>query len=215
MRRMARFGVTLVLALVFVVSAAPSLLAQNLLSNSTFDSNLTGWTGIGSTFDGANGSPAPGSARVSVVGLTPFSNTGDHFQQCVSVVAGSNYNVGGQILNTTLPAGGATGVGVIWFSDGACTTAIIAGLSTLVTTTGSWQAVTGTLTAPVGALSATVQDYQTANATGGDVIANYDSLFFQLETPVPTMNPWWMTALGVFLAMAAGVAIRRRRATSM
>jgi hypothetical protein len=212
---MARFGVIFVLASLFVVSAAPSLLAQNLLSNSTFDSNLTGWTGVGSTFDGANGSPAPGSARVSVVGLTPFSNTGDHFQQCVSVVPGTSYNFGGQILNTALPAGGGTGVGVVWFSDGACATPMIAGLSTLVTTTGSWQGVTGTVTAPAGALSATVQDYQTADATGGDVTVNYDSLFFQLETPVPAMNTWWMAALGVFLAMAAGVAIRRRRATSM
>src|SRR5882724_3043415 len=129
------------LALAFAGSAA----AQNLLSNSGFDTGLSGWqAGAGTTWDGtrdAKGSTASGSAH----GTAPLPNGGSVIlvSQCVNIVhPETSYVLSGKVF---IPGGQPTANGVYFtttpFLDADCSGPIIpgsAGSTPLTTTTNRW-----------------------------------------------------------------------------
>jgi len=108
-------------ALLFLVGVLDAQ-AQNLVQNPGFNSDLNGWTipfGSTATWDGAQGSSAPGS-----VFLSPTSS-GSVFvlTQCIPAAASTAYDVGGSFRYpssvTTVPVGSVL---VYYFSDAGCTT---------------------------------------------------------------------------------------------
>lgn len=72
--------------------------AQNLLGNSDFTSNLSGWTPAGpgsSVPNGSVGSPAPGSAQLDL--SDPSGNTlTQAVQRCVTITPGRTYAISGR-----------------------------------------------------------------------------------------------------------------------
>ena len=110
------------LATVFGVTFA---WGQNLVSNPSFDTDVTGWAPFAMTtivWDplDAHGNPASGSALVSNASTTPGDASGS--RQCVAgIIGGQAYHIGADIL---VPSGQAeTGTGellVQWYDQPGC-----------------------------------------------------------------------------------------------
>jgi hypothetical protein len=189
-----------------------SALAQNLLANSRFDGDLSGWTPVGSAnaADGArvyapfpedfNGSPTSGSARLS---LTAAAAVGIQIglAQCIPVSVGSNYNYGTRLK---APTGQSVGdlfafVEVEFFTDATCTTSLnegegqgaVIGVAYPLDDT-LWRALPGTIpasapvvTAPVGAVRAMVRVLVERGSGNQAGQALFDNAFFGIGlTPV-------------------------------
>ena len=87
-------------AAALLVGQAPAALAQNLLIHPDFDTSLSGWQVFGTTsWDGtqdANGSSTSGSAK-EVLNASVPNGTYPAVAQCVPLVLGATYNLGGKI----------------------------------------------------------------------------------------------------------------------
>jgi hypothetical protein len=175
----------------FLVSQAAALSAQNLLTNPDFDTGLSGFeVGDGVSWDGArdaDGSPASGSARIltdfSRVGLTPIVVT-----QCIPMIEpGTRYVLGGKAF---LPSG-QTGSGDVEFSvgffpDPFCQGTPIpgggVGLTPGITTRDRWTAAVTTVTA--AGHSAGFAAFLRASSVGS-FTASVDDLLFQPVSATP------------------------------
>jgi hypothetical protein len=177
-----------VVAAALLAVAAPAA-AQNRIVNPGFDSDLSGWTVIPSpeytvTHDPVMGAGAPGSARVDVDSAGPLNHL--VLQQCVTVVAGSNYDFGVQFRFASganpVPTGA---VMVQWFTDGICNAPDGAAFSTFSTNTPDiWQLISATnVPAPPGIGSAFVSMLITSVGAGTSV-AWYDDAYFG-PNPIP------------------------------
>lgn len=172
-----------------LLAAAAPAAAQNQIVNPGFDSDLSGWTVIPSpeytvSHDPVMGAGAPGSARLDVNSAGPLNHL--VLQQCVTAVAGTNYDFGVQFRF----ASGATpvptaAVMVQWFADGICNNPDGAAFSTFSTNTPDvWQPLSATnITVPAGMGSALV--FMLVTSTGaGTSVAWYDDAYFG-PNPIP------------------------------
>lgn len=207
-------------AILFVVLVASPARAQNLVTNSHFDTSLTGWSASGTvTFDAANdanGSPTSGSAHVSALGIGASGVGSAGPGQCIpGIVAGASYDFGGQAFMTAAPSGGSSFVIVSFHSGPACGSIIggSGGSGNSITSLNTWLPSTGTAVAPVGAQSAFIQTNEGGGPGGGDVLVNYDEMFFQLSGAVPAMPPALIMTL--FLGLMAGAVWMARRRSAV
>lgn len=130
------------------------------------------------------GASAPGSARVDVASAAPLNHL--VLQQCVTVVAGSNYDFGVKFRFASGAAPAPTGaVMVQWFSDAVCNNPDGSAFSTFSTNTPDiWQLLSATnIPAPAGMGSALVFMLITS-ASAGTSVAWYDDAYFGLN-PIP------------------------------
>jgi hypothetical protein len=157
--------------------------AQNLLANPGFDQNLSGWfTG---NFDpqrsslDANGSAHSGSAQANVAGGTPFGGTALH--QCVPITAGTTYDFSFKVRMAD-PVGRLVGI-LQFFPNAGCNGASLSGNSftSQIGKPNSWHTVHFALTAPAGAVRASVQ-LSATNDLGPQTIL-YDDVYFGPAAP--------------------------------
>lgn len=210
MTRASAFVVLGVAAVGLILGSSPAY-AQNLVVNPSFNTDASSWTlDAGSAFNGANGSPAPGSVLWS--GFLPGFLDVTVISQCVpGIVAGTSYDFGGRIRLAVAPAGTDGRIQVTWASDSTCTTLTTLNIAPLVTTIGgSFVSTSTSAVAPAGTVAALLNVHVEQGAAPGDGDVFIDELFLQPGASVPTMNGWWISVLGVALAGIA--AMRRLRA---
>lgn len=158
-----RYRPTLALLFLALFVAALPAAAQNLVTNSGFDSGFAGWTnleqvGVVKTdwrAEDATGDVNSGSVRVEHDQFSTGTVTG--FLQCIPVVAGTEYQVSAR--TRVLPGQSATGtsrVDMTWFSGGSCQGSLFT--SNLLTggATPAWDFNQAQITAPSPASSAWV-----------------------------------------------------------
>jgi hypothetical protein len=156
---------------VLFLAPAP-LLAQNLVTNPNFNTDLSTWQVSGGTFDAtvdANASPSSGSVHIvqTVPGSNNASSTG--VIQCIDgVVGGSTYNFGSKILLASAPAGGSVVTGLIFASGPGCGPPTQQVFSAAVTPGAGFQAANGTIVAPAGSQSVQISKFAITGANPGD-----------------------------------------------
>jgi hypothetical protein len=194
--------------------SAASASAQNLLTNPNFDTDLSGWSVFGAVFDGTAGSPTPGSAKftASVAGTNATIFSG--LTQCVSgIVAGTSYDVSGQLRLSSAPPGGTAFVAVAWYTGAACTSPVSTDGANGVSG-ATFQTSGGSFVAPAGAVSANFTVWIATSTTPGSFTVNVDDAFLGTPAPpppVPTVSTGWIVLCGAGLAAAAVSVLRKRR----
>jgi autotransporter-associated beta strand protein len=164
-----------------VVLTAPSPFPN--LRNRAFDNGLTDWTtpvlpNVETGWDSVDADQSPDSGSVR----SQNSHASINFvviRQCVAVVGGASYALGGRVL---LPGGQPStayaGIGVTWLATGVCTQSL--GTSVINTASqGSWQALRKErVVAPANAQAALFYA-----SVGSQSTASFDNLFFNLSKP--------------------------------
>jgi hypothetical protein len=176
------------MAAALLAAAAPAA-AQNRIVNPGFDTDLSGWTLLTSpeyviSHDPAMGAAAPGSARVDVASAVPLNHL--VLQQCVTAVAGNNYDFGAKFRFASGAVPAPTGaVQVQWFADAICNNPDgVAFSSFSLNTPDVWQLISATnVTVPAGMGSAIVALLITTTGPGTSV-AWYDDVYFG-PSPIP------------------------------
>jgi len=145
-----------------VVVSAPSS-AQNLLNNGSFDTNVDGWTipasTVTTTFRGDLGSTLTGGSGPGCMEVSHDSNTGGTngpFQQ-VAVTAGTTYtlSVGFRVPSADNPAV-SVWVDLAWVDEFGITISWYDSLYDSISTRDAWFGMSGSTTAPAGAVGARV-----------------------------------------------------------
>jgi len=175
----------------FIFAVAVSLLlplsaqAANLLTNPTFDTDVTGWISppAPSTlqWDGSLGSPTAGSALVTnAINSNGAQATGAF--QCVAVVGGLQYTFSGQVRIPQNPRKGKGGLAMMWYPTlSACTagTGLIASNSVAAVVRNAFAPLSVTAAAPAAATYA--RAFLSVTKPGGGKTgfqANFDNLSF-------------------------------------
>ncbi len=174
-------------AVVFAACCLTSVAeGQNLVTNSGFDSDVTGWSVwptasiVWSPLD-ADANPASGSALVTNLSTTPGDGTGT--KQCIEgLVGGQTYRVAADIL---VPGGqsntGSAYLLVQWSFQTGCSELSDFFLSPAITTSTPdvWNTSVASGEAPPGTQSArlTLSIFKTQNS--GTLDANFDNVAFE------------------------------------
>jgi hypothetical protein len=172
-------------AVVFVLGFAAQARAQNLLTNATFNSDVSAWvvglnaTSLWQPLD-AGASPTSGSALVT--NSSPEAARGTGIYQCRPATAGQAYDFG---IKARIPSGQAnTGLAagtVAWFSSPTCAPAgLISNDSTpAITVFDRWQGASATnVTAPAGTVAGYFECRVSKDGAGGTFRAYCDDVFF-------------------------------------
>jgi VCBS repeat protein len=180
---LARFGLPLVAASVLASQA----MAVNLVTNPSFTGNTSGWTVSSDvTYDAADDATSvlgSGSARSAFV--ASGASTELALYECIAIAPGT-YTLGGKVL---IPNGqlvsGAGQITVSFFSGGNCSTGFLTFDSVSSPTTGSFQTISKTVTAPAGTTNAWVTGQNQANGTGTHTVI-WDDFVFDNRAAVRT-----------------------------
>jgi len=178
--------------------------AQNLLTNSTFDANVNGWSPL--TFlswngNDADGSPSSGSAQVRNNGTPPVAIKSG---QCVAITAGQTYQYAADYF---IPSGqsdsGEADLILSFYSSSNCVIGYIIGDQVGGVLIDTWDHLAGTFDAPIGASYAKVE--LASNKLVGTTGTNYYVLMDNIFLPEASAG------LQQGLAVAALLAAARRR----
>lgn len=195
-----------------VATMASPMLAVNLVQNPSFAGNTTGWvTSSDVTYDAANdGTGVPGSGSARSAFIASASSTELALYQCIAAGPG-NYTLGGKIL---IPSGQAvSGAGLItvsFFSGPDCSTGLIGFTSLSTSTTGSFQTLSGPITAPAGTAHIWITGQNNALAAGTHVV-NFDDFVLDngISAAVPALGPFALLALIAAMAAIGFFVLRR------
>jgi len=194
----ASIAILFAFCLLFVTAGVT--LAQNLIVNPDFDSNVAGWnfTTPGTfTHDpllDADSNPLSGSGRLDNTSPVAFGTS--FAAQCVAVTGGSSYDFRAEIrIGSGQTQTGYAMVVVNFFDGVSCGGSYIDGVaspnvpSTTTDTWVRWQAFT--YTAPVAAASAQVSLWVNKAEASGSLVVNFDNVAFGLAgfLPTPAQTP--------------------------
>jgi len=202
-----RLGMFVVVLGLAVAGHPGATVAQNLLINGDFDTDLNEWRNAGGTLWDAmdrSGDPSSGSAR-NIPTSVPTPTARDIFS-CAPVVPGVEYDFG---ASTFIPSAAVDVTTAVWaqFVDsdvcqfGSGATAV--GGSPLISTViqGSWVDLASSVVAPPGAVHVwlRLRYEQPANAVATDEVF-FDSAFV---VPEPGGAASWMAVICVLAALGA------------
>ncbi len=133
---------------------ANNVIAQNLVSNPTFDIDLAGWDALAGSAEwdplDAGGSPDSGSALIT--GSGPGGSLSQVLVQCIPVLPAWHYVFGSRaFIPSGMPASTYAFVKMNWYSDSLCTELVAVGGSTSLFDTEIWAEIFGTQQVPDGA----------------------------------------------------------------
>lgn len=185
-----RFGtIGAVLCAMANLGLASSAFAQNRLSNGSFDTDLSGWSllppsgsqPVWSSKD-CCGNSASGSAELRAVDLPVILGS-----SCIAVSGGSTYDLVAMV--DTQPAGAGiptqAGLGVLWYSDAACTDAIDPPQTWSVGNSPGWRRFGVSTHAPAAALSARIELTAAGAGLSSGIDAYFDQVAFGTTGTVP------------------------------
>lgn len=173
-------GIT-VLALTIGTNASPA----QLLDNTTFDTDVSGWTPVAdSTLDwdplDAQADPTSGSALVTNLSTNEVDSTGS--SQCTNgILEASGYTISAETL---VPSGqsesGLVNLVVFWYAEPGCSSLLDLAISSsvLTSTPDVWLPATGWMTAPAGSQSARIRLNVLKVADTGSLAAHFDNVSF-------------------------------------
>lgn len=183
---MAGFRYTLVALMASLVSSL--VLGQNLVTNSDFDADVTGWT-TGSTATivwhplDADGNPLSGSAVVTNLSTTPGDSSGA--RQCIEgIVGGEFYRAGAEIL---VPSGqsetGRANVLIQWYVVPGCSSQLGSSSTPWIDdlTPDVWLNTANTFAAPPGVQAARLRLSVEKDQDSGILDAHFDGVEFAKE----------------------------------
>ena len=199
-----------ILAALSVAALPAASLAQNVLPNADFDTDLSGWDTTADTswspLD-SDASPSSGSLQIVVTELKSTAIT-----VCVPVVGGETYEFGVDILiETQGTAEGRAGIVVRWEADAACTQELPDfPANTFRTSAPEWTNATLTATAPDEAVAALVELRATKSGggSGSTITAHFDDANFQ-----PLSSPACADPVAPFNKITSGDALFVLRAS--
>jgi murein DD-endopeptidase MepM/ murein hydrolase activator NlpD len=183
-----RYGTTAVVFAMTLFWAAPGA-AQNELTNSDFDTDVSGWTAateVSLTWSSIDAGLDPGSGSAQVDNQRSNSSDGAGMSQCVAsgVVPGADYDYGGKAF---IPSGqdrtGPAQVGLRWYADTDCAGYVLGSQPRSSTETeGTWVELGESgVTAPTGAASVLFLAFPTKYEAGGTRTAHFDDLYLRRE----------------------------------
>lgn len=189
--------------------------AANVVTNPSFAGNTAGWNTSSTTYDAANdatGVPGSGSAMNTFVAAGPSTLLA--IDQCI-VAGPGNYTLGGKVFIPNGQAVGGSGfVTVSYFSGPNCTTGFISFASLSTSTTGSFQTLSGPITAPAGTTHIWITGQNSANGAGTHVV-HFDDFVLDnglggaVAQSIPTVGPLAMLALAAALGVIGVFVLRR------
>jgi hypothetical protein len=202
---------------VLLLLLASPMFAFNLVTNPSFNGNLTGWNlNPSTTFDSSNdatGMPGSGSARLAFA--AGGASTTVAVDQCITTGPGT-YTLGGKVLIPNGQSVGGSGIiTVSFFSGGNCTTGLLFFDSLSTSATGSFVTLSKSTTAPAGTTNAWVTGQNSAAGAGTHTV-NYDDFVFDnglapiVPGGAPTLGPFGLLVTTIALAGLALVALRQR-----
>lgn len=176
------------LAIVFLtmVMVASVVQSQNLLPNSTFDSDVAGWLAGSESTVGwdpldANGDPLSGSALVTNLDVDPNDSTGAY--RCIDGLADDTfYRFGADIL---IPGGqietGHAYLLVQWYGGAGCSGFLNLTESPIVLTStpDEWFAVSKVAASPSGTQSGRLRLSVWKNEAGASLDAHFDNVLME------------------------------------
>lgn len=178
--------------------AALPAAAQNLLPNSTFDDDLSGWSVFEATLTpswsalDANGSLSSGSLRVVNTSATD-NNAFPAAQHCFPVQAGDSYSARGRFLYPGGQAHTGEAAVIVFFMNGiGCSGDVVAQeADQSVLPPATWVVLdTGSLVAPPSAVTALIYFGFRKVGAGGSAIFHLDDAFFGAGSPPAPAGPW-------------------------
>ncbi len=191
--------------LILVLALVAPASAYNLVNNPSFAGNTNGWSVAGNvTFDASNdatGAPGSGSAQSAFV--AGGASTQLALSQCI-VTGPGGYTLGGKVL---IPNGQAVGgqglVTVSFFSAPGCSTGLLGSSFLSTATTGSFQTLSGPITAPAGTVAIWITGQNNAAAAGTHVVNFDDFVLDNGQPPPPPVVPAPTTGWLALMALAA------------
>lgn len=211
--------ITLIVRSVFLfalaVAVASPALAVNLVTNPSFAGNTSGWTADPSTtYDAVNDATGvPGSGSAMSTFAAGGASTLLSLSECIATGPG-NYTLGGKVLIPNgQPVGGSGIITLSFFSGPDCITGFLSFTSLSTSTTGSFQTLSGPVTAPAGTAHIWITGQNSATGAGTHIV-NFDDFVLDngitpVGAPIPALGEAALLALtAVFVAM--GLAALRR-----
>lgn len=209
---MSRALVRATLLVVLIAALASPALAVNLVSNPGFEGTLSPWSVAGNvTYDSTNdatGFPGSGSAKSTFV--AGGASTQLALSECIATGPGS-YTLGGKIL---IPNGQAVGgqglITVSYFSAPGCITGLLGSDFLSTGTTGSFQTLSGPITAPAGTVAIWITGQNNAAAAGTHIV-NWDDFVLDngAAPPIPVFGGLELLMLVAVIAAIGLLALRR------
>jgi hypothetical protein len=177
--------------LLSVSLVASSAVAQNLINNGTFNSNISDWSSLDSdvalawTANDADGSPTSGSLQATNNSPTALDSG---FVQCVDgLTAGVNYNFGVKMLIPSSNPPGQSTLQIQWNDAAGCTGDFLRAEIMESEIFDAWAAVSGSHVAPAGTKSAVIFGEVLKNSnTAAAYQTSYDDIFLE---PTSTSSP--------------------------
>jgi len=170
---------------VLALAIGPGDAFAQVLDNTTFDTDVSGWTPATSStlawdpFD-ADASPTSGSALVTNLSDTEVDSTGS--LQCTdSIVETSTYAIRAEVY---IPSGqstsGLANIVVLWYAEPGCSVLLDLAISSsaLTSTPDVWLPVSGWLAAPAGSQSAGIWLDVLKVENTGSLAAHFDNVRF-------------------------------------
>lgn len=140
---------------ILLACCASSAIAQNLVTNPAFDTELAGWDSLAGSGQwdplDAGGSVSSGSALIT--GAGPGTTLSQVLAQCIQVVSGWHYDFGSRaFVPSGMSASAYAFVKINYYSDSLCSKFVSAeGGSTLLFDVDIWTEIFGTEQVPDGA----------------------------------------------------------------
>lgn len=217
-RNTAGFASALMVAMAAVSMSAG---AQNLVSNGQFNTDISGWTLTGGgpestiTWDGANGSPSPGSLRISSTAQGANLETlGD----CVNGIPGEILSVTGRVMEPTAQFGVTCHIFLIIYNDLNCTGTRTIPANVPPNTPGVWEDSGFAINIPAAGISARpTLTMELSGAGAGEKVCLFDSVVFESDSrgspiaDIPTLSRSSLFLLMVLVGIAAMGLISRSR----
>ena len=201
----------LVVVLVVGLAAARPAVAQNLLVNPDFDSNVVGWSVGGQEFIGIAWSSVDASEDPTGAGGTAGSGaldletaTSGFASQCVPVTGGEPYRLAGSVAPLSIGSGSVVfALALQWWTTADCTEDVVGAFDVLAAPAEPdvWHALDGVFDAPPTASSVEVR--LAASWSSGGRTARFDALYL----PEPSL-------LASALAACSALAALARRGTA-
>jgi hypothetical protein len=184
----ASLGRTAGAALGLLIAVAPSAQAANLLTNSSFDTDPSGWvfgTGSAPAVIGWSAEDAAGETDSGSLELTSLSWDQETVSvvQCVPVTPGAHYRFGGKMYIAPNDAPILAAIGLRYYKDGACSNLWGAQGGPGITSHGQWISRTdGEWDAPPEALSAAISLFTRRRADGTEpFVVRFDDVILEQE----------------------------------
>lgn len=170
---------------VLAFGLASTSVAQNLVPNPNFDTEIAPWINndvdhMTVTWSSSDADGSVGSGSVLLVQSSPTSNFGIQlYTACLALPGAASYTFGGKFR---IPSGQATHgngfAGVEWYSDAACSNIINTSFAPAVTDFSTWELSSmPAVTPPAGSVAAVAELFAMKTEAGGSFSVYADDAF--------------------------------------